>query len=106
MCRPATHINQTLHAHAYVQACNTILIRPSIAHTYVQACNTILIRPSMPTHMCRENRTKYIQYLSDEELHYNQTKYFHWDGNNSFPNASADDTICTINIPMVVSMAM
>ncbi len=55
---------------------------------------------------CRETRTKYIQYLSEEELHYNQTKYFHWDAEKSAPNASASDKICTINIPMVVSNYM
>ena len=36
-------------------------------------------------------------------LVYNQTKYFYWDKDKSSPNATADDTICTINIPMVVS---
>nr|CAD91339.1 CD36-like lysosomal integral membrane protein II [Suberites domuncula] len=53
----------------------------------------------------KENRTKYIQSIEGDTLVYNQTKYFHWDQSASGENLTADDIICTINIPMVAAIS-
>ena len=36
-------------------------------------------------------------------LTYSQTRVFHFSQNTSGPGLSEDDTICTINLPLVVS---
>ena len=55
-------------------------------------------------HYYRETRIKYVLDTSQDEslLTYNQTRLFHFSPNTSSPEVSEDDTICTINLPLVV----
>ena len=54
----------------------------------------------------RENRTKHFHGLSPDGslLTYTQTKLFHFDSNKSGDGLQEADTICTINLPLVVSL--
>ena len=56
--------------------------------------------------VCRENRTKFIKEVSSDQttLTYTQQKVFHFDAANSAAGLSEDDTICTVNLPLVVSL--
>ena len=56
--------------------------------------------------MCRENRTKFVKGVSSDgtKLTYTQQRVFHFDTANSAAGLSEDDVICTINLPLVVSL--
>ena len=63
------------------------------------------------THYCqsfwsvyREYRRKqFIEFSPDQQfLKYNQTKVFYFDRDATDPRLSESDTICTINIPLIV----
>ena len=53
----------------------------------------------------REYRTKDIAGFSDdkEQVTYTQKKVFYFDQDATGPNLTETDTICTINIPFIVS---
>ena len=52
----------------------------------------------------REERLKTFLYVSPDgtELTYNQSKLFYWDASTSGGGLQENDTICTINIPLLV----
>ena len=56
--------------------------------------------------LCRENRTKYFTGFSSDLklLTYNQTKIFHFDNGTSGSGLNETDLICTINVPLIVSL--
>ena len=54
----------------------------------------------------REERKKTFLSVSPDgsELTYNQSKLFYWDSGTSGAGLLENDTICTINIPLLVSL--
>ena len=56
--------------------------------------------------LCRETRTKDIINMSDdgELLTYNQTRVFHFNQDTTGQGLQENDTICTVNIPLVVRL--
>ena len=56
--------------------------------------------------MSREERKKFFQSVSPDgsQLTYNQSKLFFWDSATSGAGLQENDTICTINIPLLVAL--
>ena len=54
---------------------------------------------------CREYRSKQFLNTSsdDKRISYNQTRVFYFDESASKAGVAENDTICTINLPLVVS---
>lgn len=56
--------------------------------------------------ICREKRTKFVKDISSDgtKLTYTQQRIFHFDAADSAAGLSENDVICTINLPLVVSL--
>ena len=69
-------------------------------------CFSLTISPYSVTH--RESRTKQFHGYSagGTLLNYTQTKLFHFDSTHSGKGLKENDTICTINLPLVVSLSV
>ena len=67
------------------------------------ACLTILT--DLNININRETRVKNVLNVSEDgsRLTYNQTRLFHFSPETSGEGLSEVDTICTINLPIVVS---